>query len=50
MTKSERFWLRLDPAERDMLADLAAHCGEAKAVVVRRLIREAWEAAFGGDQ
>jgi len=39
--KSERFMIRMDPDEREMLRELADAAGESEATIVRRLIRAA---------
>jgi uncharacterized protein (DUF1778 family) len=43
-TRDERFELRLSAADRDMLRQLAEDAGEREAVVVRQLIRRAFQA------
>lgn len=41
--KDERFELRLGADERDMLRKLSEKIGESEAVVLRQLIRKAFE-------
>jgi hypothetical protein len=43
--KDERFQIRMGSEERGMLRALADKAGESEAVVVRRLIREAFAAS-----
>ena len=42
--KEKRFEMRMSDAEREMLRTLADRAGESEATIVRRLIREAFEA------
>lgn len=42
--KTERFMIRMDPAERRMLTELADADGLSEATVVRQLVRQAYAA------
>ena len=47
MVRSERFNLRLDPEETEMLGELAQSLGVSGSGVVRMLIRQTYAERFG---